>query len=98
MQAPYVAGQLDHCMDHLDYFTPVVLGFNPVNLSRDNPIEGWEKTFRQTAMSMQQLQTEGKAFVLNPVVGVSTAREGRISGKVHFKIRLKFTEKNCLSH
>ncbi|XP_072017451.1 glucokinase regulatory protein-like [Amphiura filiformis] len=69
LSAPYVAGQLDHCIDHLDYFTPVVLGFNPINLARDNPIEGWDKTFRQTATRMQQLQTEGRAFVLNPVVG-----------------------------
>ena len=34
MSAPYVAGQLDHCMDNLDKFTPVLLGFNPTYLSR----------------------------------------------------------------
>ena len=66
-----MAGQLNHCMQHLDYFTPVLLGFNPITLARDNPIDGWDKTFRQTAQQMQQLQEDAKAFVLNPVVGVS---------------------------
>ena len=34
LSAPYVAGQLDYCMDHLDVFTPVVIGFNPTHLAR----------------------------------------------------------------
>jgi len=34
LSAPYVAGQLDYCMNNLDVFTPVLLGFNPITLSR----------------------------------------------------------------
>ena len=34
LSAPYVAGQLDYCMDNLDVFTPVVIGFNPTYLAR----------------------------------------------------------------
>ena len=34
LSAPYVGGQLQYCMDHLDVFTPVVLGFNPTHLAR----------------------------------------------------------------
>jgi len=34
LSAPYVAGQLDYCMDHLDRFLPVLIGFNPVNAAR----------------------------------------------------------------
>ena len=34
LSAPYVAGQLDYCMDNPGVFTPVLLGFNPVSLAR----------------------------------------------------------------
>jgi len=34
LSAPYVAGQLDHCMKNLNTFIPVLLGFNPVHLAR----------------------------------------------------------------
>ncbi|ELU18821.1 hypothetical protein CAPTEDRAFT_226744 [Capitella teleta] len=34
LSAPYVAGQLHHCMQHLDIFTPVLIGFNPLHLAR----------------------------------------------------------------
>ncbi|XP_067312159.1 glucokinase regulatory protein isoform X3 [Pseudorasbora parva] len=33
MSAPFVAGQLDFCLNHLDIFTPVLLGFNPVHMA-----------------------------------------------------------------
>ena len=33
-QAPYVAGQLDYCIQHIDRCIPVLLGFNPVKLAR----------------------------------------------------------------
>jgi len=34
LSAPYVAGQLDFCMEHLDRFVPVLIGFNPVAAAR----------------------------------------------------------------
>jgi len=34
LSAPYVAGQLDFCMEHLDRFVPVLIGFNPVDAAR----------------------------------------------------------------
>ena len=34
LSAPYVAGQLDFCMEHLDRFVPVLIGFNPVDSAR----------------------------------------------------------------
>lgn len=34
LSAPYVAGQLQHCMENLDIFTPVLMGFNPVEQAR----------------------------------------------------------------
>ena len=34
LQAPYVAGQLDHCLARPDKYTAVLLGFNPVEMAR----------------------------------------------------------------
>lgn len=33
-QAPFVAGQMDYCMDNTAVFLPVLVGFNPVNMAR----------------------------------------------------------------
>ncbi|CAM5130593.1 unnamed protein product [Natator depressus] len=44
--APFVAGQLDFCMNNLDIFLPVLVGFNPVSMARNDKIEGWHSTFR----------------------------------------------------
>ncbi|NXR10947.1 GCKR protein, partial [Semnornis frantzii] len=68
-QAPFVAGQLDFCMNNLDIFLPVLLGFNPVSMARNDKIEGWHSTFRQVAERMQKLQESHRAFILNPAVG-----------------------------
>lgn len=33
-QAPFVAGQMDYCMDNTAVFLPVLVGFNPVSMAR----------------------------------------------------------------
>ncbi|XP_028608523.1 glucokinase regulatory protein-like isoform X2 [Grammomys surdaster] len=33
-KAPFVAGQMDYCMDNPDIFLPVLVGFNPVSMAR----------------------------------------------------------------
>lgn len=33
-QAPFVAGQLDWCLQWPDVFTPVLVGFNPADQAR----------------------------------------------------------------
>ena len=53
LSAPYVAGQLDYCMNHPDVFIPVLLGFNPVSQARRNVIEGWSKSFYDVACALQ---------------------------------------------
>uniref|UniRef100_A0A8C3WYK6 Glucokinase regulator n=1 Tax=Catagonus wagneri TaxID=51154 RepID=A0A8C3WYK6_9CETA len=68
-QAPFVAGQMDHCMDNPAVFLPVLVGFNPVSMARNDPIEDWSSTFRQIAERMQKLQEKQEAFVLNPAIG-----------------------------
>lgn len=52
LSAPYVAGQLDYCIRHLDIFIPVLLGFNPVNQARQIAIEGWNKSFFDVANAL----------------------------------------------
>ncbi|XP_066445233.1 glucokinase regulatory protein [Eleutherodactylus coqui] len=69
LSAPFIAGQLDYCMKNLDVFLPVLVGFNPVSMARNDRIEGWDSTFRQVAEQMQNLHDAQRAFVLNPAVG-----------------------------
>ncbi|XP_036604858.1 glucokinase regulatory protein isoform X2 [Trichosurus vulpecula] len=69
LSAPFVAGQMDFCMNNPDIFLPILVGFNPVNMARNDPIEDWNSTFREIAQRMQELQEKQKAFVLNPAIG-----------------------------
>lgn len=34
LQAPFVAGQLDFCLQHPEVYTPVLVGFNPAHQAR----------------------------------------------------------------
>lgn len=38
LSAPFVAGQLDHCLSNLETFVPVLVGFNPISFAR----WGWQ--------------------------------------------------------
>lgn len=69
LSAPFVAGQMDYCMDNTAVFLPVLVGFNPVSMARNDPIEDWRSTFRQVAERMQKMQEKQEAFVLNPAIG-----------------------------
>lgn len=78
--AGYVAGQLVYAMSQ-PHFSSVLLGFNPVSLARDNPIEKWDHTFKQVAVRLQQAHLRDLAdsagapprhYVLNPLVGPET--------------------------
>ncbi|XP_031567899.1 glucokinase regulatory protein-like [Actinia tenebrosa] len=66
LSAPYIAGQLDFCMDRPDTFTPVLIGFNPIDLARKSPIQDWSKTFFDVA---NRLRSHKTAIILNPIVG-----------------------------
>ncbi|CAG2257794.1 unnamed protein product [Mytilus edulis] len=69
LSAPFVAGQLCHCMENINIYTPVLLGFNPCNLARNIKIEKWDKTFLQVVRLLENEVAENKAYILNPVVG-----------------------------
>uniref|UniRef100_A0A3B3BDI8 SIS domain-containing protein n=1 Tax=Oryzias melastigma TaxID=30732 RepID=A0A3B3BDI8_ORYME len=69
LSAPFVAGQLDFCLQHPEVYTPVLLGFNPTHQARDEPIPGCTFTFRSVAQRLQELAQRRKAFLINPAVG-----------------------------
>ncbi|CAK8691361.1 unnamed protein product [Clavelina lepadiformis] len=90
LSAPYVAGQLNHCMENPEKFTPVLLGFNPVRLARDLPIYGWQKTFLKVAQELELLSEDDKAFLINPVVmGEAVTGSSRMKGGSMTKIILE---------
>lgn len=70
LSAPFVAGQLDYCIKHLTKYTPVLIGFNPSNMSRKTNIEKWGgMSFYDVMESYLPVVAEGKAFLINPIVG-----------------------------
>jgi N-acetylmuramic acid 6-phosphate (MurNAc-6-P) etherase len=67
LSAAYVAGMLDRGRQ-LEGVTPVLIGFNPVALARDAPVEGWPegKTCRSVFTALER---DPRSIVLNPVLG-----------------------------
>jgi N-acetylmuramic acid 6-phosphate (MurNAc-6-P) etherase len=48
----------------------VLLGFNPVELARNTPIEGWPTNFQETAQKIAEIErVNGAATLLAPIVG-----------------------------
>lgn len=66
MSAPYIAGQLKAMLDGEVKGHAVLLGFNPVELARDTPIENWDGTFLDIARAAEAHEN---ATVLTPIVG-----------------------------
>uniref|UniRef100_A0A8C2FMF9 Glucokinase (hexokinase 4) regulator n=1 Tax=Cyprinus carpio TaxID=7962 RepID=A0A8C2FMF9_CYPCA len=88
--APFVAGQLDFCLKHLDVFTPVLLGFNPVHMARSEPMQDCSFHFKDVAERMIAEQRHKKAFVLNPVLGAEAiSGSSRMKGGSATKIILE---------
>ncbi|XP_062378910.1 glucokinase regulatory protein [Sardina pilchardus] len=90
LSAPFVAGQLDFCLNNLDILTPVLIGFNPAHMARNEPIQGWPHTFRQVTERMLDSQRAQRAFVLNPVVGPEAiSGSSRMKGGTATKVLLE---------
>jgi N-acetylmuramic acid 6-phosphate (MurNAc-6-P) etherase len=68
LSATYVGAQLEHALASQAPF-PVLIGFNPVERARDVVIPAWGKSFKQVALSLARAEEEGRACLLNPVVG-----------------------------
>ena len=65
MSAPYIAGQLEALKGNPAAHS-VLMGFNPLELSRDVAIEGYHTTFKQIAVATD---ASPNGALLNPVVG-----------------------------
>ncbi|XP_042368793.1 glucokinase regulatory protein [Plectropomus leopardus] len=90
LSAPFVAGQLDFCLQHPEVYTPVLVGFNPPHQARDEPIPGCTFTFRSVVQRMQELSKSQKAFLINPAVGPEAiSGSSRMKGGSATKILLE---------
>ncbi|XP_032362267.1 glucokinase regulatory protein isoform X2 [Etheostoma spectabile] len=90
LSAPFVAGQLDLCLQHPEVYTPVLVGFNPTHQARDESIPGCRFTFRSVVQRMQELTKSQKAFIINPVVGPEAiSGSSRMKGGSATKILLE---------
>ncbi|XP_028998468.1 glucokinase regulatory protein [Betta splendens] len=69
LSAPFVAAQLDFCLQRPEVYTPVLIGFNPAHQARNEAIPGCSFTFHSVVQRMQQLSERQMAFVINPAVG-----------------------------
>uniref|UniRef100_A0A3Q3LCI2 Glucokinase (hexokinase 4) regulator n=1 Tax=Mastacembelus armatus TaxID=205130 RepID=A0A3Q3LCI2_9TELE len=69
LSAPFVAGQLDFCLQDPEVYTPVLVGFNPAHQARDEPMPGCTFTFFSVVQRMQELAKSHMAFLINPTVG-----------------------------
>lgn len=81
-------------MDEPDKFVCVLLGYNPIELARTVPVEGWGKSFMDVVKRMQQRmegQPRGRCHILNPIVGPealtgSTRMKGGSATKIMLEI------------
>ncbi|XP_076736414.1 glucokinase regulatory protein isoform X5 [Maylandia zebra] len=90
LSAPFVAGQLDFCLQHPEVYTPVLVGFNPAHQARDEPIQDCTFTFHSVVQRMQELAKSQKAFLINPAVGPEAiSGSSRMKGGSATKILLE---------
>ncbi|XP_072545386.1 glucokinase regulatory protein [Salminus brasiliensis] len=90
LSAPFVAGQLDFCLNNLEVFTPVLIGFNPVCMARTEPMRDFPFHFRKVAERMSEMQKHQRAFVLNPAVGPEAVTgSSRMKGGSATKVMLE---------
>ena len=70
LSAPYVAGQVDYALGQSNV-TTVLVGFNPIEMAPNKPIEGWHLTCSQVFGRLRAATNEAphQNFILNPVVG-----------------------------
>ena len=88
LSAPFVGGQLEYCLDHLDKFTPVLMGFNPISMARRLQVPKWpnKRTFHDVASRMDATP---EAIVLNPIIGPEPiSGSSRMKGGTATKVML----------
>uniref|UniRef100_A0A3P8SXN3 SIS domain-containing protein n=1 Tax=Amphiprion percula TaxID=161767 RepID=A0A3P8SXN3_AMPPE len=101
--APFVAGQLDFCLQHPEVYTPVLVGFNPAHQARDEPLPGCTFTFLSVVQRMQELAKSHQAFLINPAVGPeaisgSSRMKGGSATKILLQVVLSAAHAAAFSH
>ncbi|XP_070711932.1 glucokinase regulatory protein [Pempheris klunzingeri] len=97
LSAPFVAGQLDFCLQHPEVYTPTLVGFNPTHQARDEPMPGCTFTFHSVVQRMQELSKSQKAFLINPAVGPEAiSGSSRMKGGSATKVLLEVVL--CAAH
>lgn len=71
LSATYVGSMLHAAMARPGY-TPVVLGFNPVDAVKAVAVDGWELSFHGVLQQMLHGPAAPRCVVLNPVLGPET--------------------------
>lgn len=83
LSAPFIGAQIDWILDQeqQEKFVSVLMGFNPISVARNVPVENWNKTVYQVVQRLHQASTTGTKnsrdskknlgnhFILNPVYG-----------------------------
>jgi N-acetylmuramic acid 6-phosphate (MurNAc-6-P) etherase len=98
LSAPYVGGQLEYCLDNLQKFTPVLMGFNPVSMARKIHVSKWanNRTFHDIASRMESTP---EAIILNPIIGAEPiSGSSRMKGGTATKIMLDTIFSLAASH
>ena len=81
--------------------TAVLIGFNPVELARDVPVEGWDKRCAEVFQELARRSREGdpRCHVLNPVVGPEAVTgSSRMKGGSMTKILLDTVFFKCITN
>ncbi|KAM7365387.1 hypothetical protein PAMP_016319 [Pampus punctatissimus] len=103
LSAPFVAGQLDLCLQHPEVYTPVLVGFNPAHQARNEPIPGCTFTFHSVVQRMQELSKSQMAFLINPSVGPeaisgSSRMKGGSATKILLEVIMSAAHAAAFSH
>ncbi|KAM4559861.1 glucokinase regulatory protein isoform 2-T2 [Odontesthes bonariensis] len=103
LSAPFVAGQLDFCLQHPEVYTPVLVGFNPAHQARDEPIPGCTFTFHSVVQRMQERAQRREAFLISPAVGPeaisgSSRMKGGSATKILLEVVLSAAHAATFSH
>eukprot|EP00698_Gefionella_okellyi_P024996 TRINITY_DN9008_c0_g1_i1.p1 TRINITY_DN9008_c0_g1~~TRINITY_DN9008_c0_g1_i1.p1 ORF type:complete len:586 (+),score=112.21 TRINITY_DN9008_c0_g1_i1:16-1773(+) len=71
LSAPLVAGALLYTMQRPDKFATIAIGFNPAELSRNAPVEGWDRTCRDvySQIAVAWKERRDRVVLLAPIVG-----------------------------
>lgn len=85
LSAAYVAGQVDYSMSCENHIT-VLIGFNPVSLARDSPVEGWDRTSKDVFLRLEKKAKDQAAAAADAVRAASPAAKKAATMRTAFVV------------